>query len=166
VTKTFPGMVRGTADPSAPPDFLSRVAASVNCMWFSLERTTYVVAGESGEAGNPGTLGMTKRKGWWFREEKMSNRSRFHSSKWGPSLTPGDERRPTPATTLHGALVPLPCHPERSRGICSSADLSWKGFSTGLRSRIPLRGPGLGRAARCALCVGHADRRIRRRQRQ
>jgi hypothetical protein len=48
--------------PSASPDFLSRVAASVNCMWFSLGRTTYVVAGESGEAGNPGTLGMTKRR--------------------------------------------------------------------------------------------------------
>jgi hypothetical protein len=29
-------------------------------MWFSLERTTYVVAGESVEVGNPGTLGMTK----------------------------------------------------------------------------------------------------------
>jgi hypothetical protein len=25
-------------------------------MWFSLERTTYVVAGESCEVGNPGTL--------------------------------------------------------------------------------------------------------------
>ncbi len=30
----------GTADPSASPDFLSRVAASVDCMWFSLRRTT------------------------------------------------------------------------------------------------------------------------------
>jgi hypothetical protein len=29
-----------TADPSATPNFLSRVAASVNCMWFSLGRTT------------------------------------------------------------------------------------------------------------------------------
>jgi hypothetical protein len=29
-----------TADPSATPDFLSRVAASVDCMWFSLRRTT------------------------------------------------------------------------------------------------------------------------------
>jgi hypothetical protein len=57
-----------TAGPSAPPDFLSRVAASVNCMWFSLRRTTYVVAGESGEIGNPGTLGMTNRKGWWVGE--------------------------------------------------------------------------------------------------
>jgi hypothetical protein len=38
--KTFPREVRGTADPSAPPDFLSRVAASVNYMWFSLRRTT------------------------------------------------------------------------------------------------------------------------------
>jgi hypothetical protein len=41
--------VRGTADPStagrdrsASPDFLSRVEASVNCMWFSLGRTTKV----------------------------------------------------------------------------------------------------------------------------
>ena len=31
---------RRTAGPSASPDFLSRVAASVNCMWFSLRRTT------------------------------------------------------------------------------------------------------------------------------
>jgi hypothetical protein len=59
----FPGVVRGTADPSASPDFLSRVAASVSCVWFSLERTTSVVAGESSEAGNPSTLGMTKRRG-------------------------------------------------------------------------------------------------------
>jgi hypothetical protein len=29
-----------TADPSASPDFLSRVAATVDCMWFSLGRTT------------------------------------------------------------------------------------------------------------------------------
>ncbi|MEA2541950.1 MAG: hypothetical protein QOH35_3316 [Acidobacteriaceae bacterium] len=29
-----------TADPSASPDFLSQVAASVSRMWFSLERTT------------------------------------------------------------------------------------------------------------------------------
>jgi hypothetical protein len=25
--------------------------------------------------------------------------------------------------------LPFPCHPERSRGICSSADLSWKGHT-------------------------------------
>jgi hypothetical protein len=35
-----PGEARGTADPSAPPDFLFRVAASVGCVWFSLGRTT------------------------------------------------------------------------------------------------------------------------------
>ena len=29
-----------TAGPSASPDFLSRVAASVSCVWFSLKRTT------------------------------------------------------------------------------------------------------------------------------
>jgi hypothetical protein len=58
----FPRKVRGTADPSPSPDFPSRVAASVNCMWFSLGRTTSVVAVESGEVGNPGTLGMTKER--------------------------------------------------------------------------------------------------------
>src|SRR5882757_7985658 len=36
----FPREARGTADPSASPDFLSRIAASINCMWFSLKRTT------------------------------------------------------------------------------------------------------------------------------
>ena len=40
LSKTYPRKVRGTADPSASPDFPSRVAASVNCMWFSLGRTT------------------------------------------------------------------------------------------------------------------------------
>jgi hypothetical protein len=51
------------ADPSASPDFLSTVAASVGFVWFSLERTTSVVVAESSEVGNPGTLGMTKRRG-------------------------------------------------------------------------------------------------------
>jgi hypothetical protein len=40
-----------------------RVAASVSFVWFSSERTTFVVADESRDAGNPGTLGMTKRRG-------------------------------------------------------------------------------------------------------
>jgi hypothetical protein len=35
----------------------------------------------------------------------------------------------------------LLCHPERSRGICSSADLSWKYFSTALRSQLSSREP-------------------------
>jgi hypothetical protein len=39
------------------PDFLSRVAASINRVSFSLRRTTCVVAGVSGEVGNPGTPG-------------------------------------------------------------------------------------------------------------
>jgi hypothetical protein len=35
-------------------------------------------------------------------------------------------------TTNHSPYKsrPLLCHPERSRGICSSADLHWKCFST------------------------------------
>jgi hypothetical protein len=50
------------------PDFLSRVAASVNCVWFSLLRTTCVVAGESGKVGNPAALGMTKERAAVHRE--------------------------------------------------------------------------------------------------
>jgi hypothetical protein len=52
-------------------------------VWFSLERTTSVVAGESSEAGNPGTLGMTKRrgllqgKGGCWRKEWLLNRGIF-----------------------------------------------------------------------------------------
>jgi hypothetical protein len=48
-----------------------------------LERTTSVVAGESSEAGNPGTLGMTKRrgslqgKGGCWRKEWLLNRGNF-----------------------------------------------------------------------------------------
>jgi hypothetical protein len=34
---------RRTAGPSASPDFLLRVAASIKDMWFSLRRTTYLV---------------------------------------------------------------------------------------------------------------------------
>jgi hypothetical protein len=34
-----------------------------------------------------------------------------------------------PTTALHGSVALPFCHPERSRGICSSADLSWKCFS-------------------------------------
>jgi hypothetical protein len=35
-----PAASRGRRDRSAPPDFQSRVAASIRCMWFSLRRTT------------------------------------------------------------------------------------------------------------------------------
>ncbi len=65
---TFPRKVRGTADSStarrdrsASSDFLSRVAASVDCMWFFKENHISGT-GESGEVGNPGTLGMTKER--------------------------------------------------------------------------------------------------------
>jgi hypothetical protein len=43
--------------------------------------------------------------------------------------TEGDEKRLGPATTFYGTVALSFCHPERSRGICGSADLSWKCFS-------------------------------------
>jgi hypothetical protein len=62
--------LHGTPGQVGFPGFPVEVAASVSFVWFSLERTTSVVAGESREAGNPGTLprqagagGMTKRRG-------------------------------------------------------------------------------------------------------
>src|SRR3984885_656806 len=61
----------------AYPDFLSRVAASVGCVWFSLKRTTSGVAHDSSAAGNPGTLLMTKGRvgvssGNWFEGSQVS----------------------------------------------------------------------------------------------
>jgi hypothetical protein len=47
--------------------------------------------------------------------------------------TQGDENALCPATALHGSFgLPfvIPTEAKRSGGICSSADLSWKCFST------------------------------------
>jgi len=49
-----------------------------------------------------------------------------------------------------GSLKPIPtgnthpplCHPERSRGICSSADLSWKRWNSILKQNCHLACPG------------------------
>jgi hypothetical protein len=40
------------------PGFPVKSCGFGQLMWFSLGRTTYAVAGESGEVGNPGTLGV------------------------------------------------------------------------------------------------------------
>src|SRR5271156_795067 len=42
VEKTFPGMVRGTADPSASPDFLLNLVALANFMRLSLLKGAHV----------------------------------------------------------------------------------------------------------------------------
>jgi len=44
--------------------------------------------------------------------------------------TQGDEETPQSSNSSLWNRCPFLCHPERSRGICSSADLSWKCFST------------------------------------
>jgi hypothetical protein len=44
--------------------------------------------------------------------------------------TQGDEKRLPSSNCFPLKRRPSLCHPERSRGICSSADLSWKCFST------------------------------------
>jgi hypothetical protein len=41
-------------------------------MRFSLRRTTSVVVVESSEVGNPGTLGMTNRRGWLLEERVVA----------------------------------------------------------------------------------------------
>ena len=45
--------------------------------------------------------------------------------------THGDEKRPLSSNRSPWKLHPPLCHPSRSGGICSSADFSWKCFSTG-----------------------------------
>src|ERR1700732_3917327 len=75
-----------TADPSATPDFLSRVAASVGCVWFSLKRTTSGVAGESSAAGNPGSLGMTERRGGLKGRGLLPREKAFVGAAGTPSI--------------------------------------------------------------------------------
>jgi hypothetical protein len=44
--------------------------------------------------------------------------------------TQGEEKLLLSSNRFLRKRRPPLCHPERSRGICSSADLSWKCFST------------------------------------
>jgi hypothetical protein len=116
-----------------------------NYMWFSLKRTTYLGVGESGEAGNPGTLGMTKRRGSQQEEGGCQRRTRLPD----PNNSSVFSQRTCPLATALSFLRPSPfCHPERSRGICSSTDPSWKNAPTpftfvfrGKRSAITHRFP-------------------------
>src|ERR1700677_4827424 len=48
----------------------------------------------------------------------------------GRRPTHGDEKRLSCSNCSPWARYPPPCHPERSRGTCGSADLSWKCFPT------------------------------------
>ncbi len=59
--KTFPGMRRRTADPSAAPDFLSRSVASQSSCGFPY-RKPHTLPSLVPRTGNPGTLGMTKER--------------------------------------------------------------------------------------------------------
>ena len=57
---TFPGKVSGTADPSAPPRFPVETCGFGQLLVVLLRENHISGTGESGEVGNPGTLGMTK----------------------------------------------------------------------------------------------------------
>ena len=67
-----------------------------------------------------------------------------HRSTQGPSPHPGDEKRHLFSNCSQWKRRPLLCHPERSRGICSFADPSWKCFS----NRVP--SPLSSRPKRCS----------------
>ena len=58
-TETFVREPGRTAGPSAPPDFLSKIVASVDFMRLSTE-SRIRCRWKSREVGNPGALGMTK----------------------------------------------------------------------------------------------------------
>jgi hypothetical protein len=60
--KTFPRKVRGTADPSASPDFLS-MSCGFDRLHVVLFGENHISSGgESGEVGNPASGGMTKER--------------------------------------------------------------------------------------------------------
>jgi hypothetical protein len=59
--------------------------------------------------------------------------------------TQGDEKRLLSSNRSPWKRRPPLCHPERCRGICSSADLSWKCFSTERTPDFLLRGTNNGR---------------------
>ena len=54
----------------------------------------------------------------------------FDRAVMGLRPTQGDEKRLLFSNRSLWKRRPPLCHPERSRGICSSADLYWKCFST------------------------------------
>ena len=59
----------------------------------------------------------------------------FDRVAMGLRPTQGDEKRLGPATTLYETVAlpfVIPTEAKRSGGICGSADLSWKCFSTGV----------------------------------
>jgi hypothetical protein len=170
----------GSAEPQIPRlprIFLSRVAASVDCMWFSL-----------GEPHKWSAVRAVSRKSGYARDDKGKGVGSIESGSWTEAflaettlhrngcpllchpespvtfLIPhkngycrrrggvkGKRVSATPTTTLslgNGPLSfnnPLLCHPERSRGICSSADPSWICFSTersGLERSAAFGAPG------------------------
>src|ERR1700733_6671196 len=71
---------------------------------------------------------MTKRTGQRFYRAWLRDRRLFRHIRQAQVLKNASVRQPR-------SIEPLPrpfCHSERSRGICSSADLSWKCFGEGL----------------------------------
>ena len=64
----------------------------------------------------------------------------------GRRPTQGDEKRLSCSNCSLWTRYPPLCHPERSRGTCGSADLSWKCFSTGAHPDFLPRSTGRTRA--------------------
>jgi hypothetical protein len=64
-------------------------------MWFSLKRTTSMVAYEGGEAGNPGTLRDDKKERVVSRKGRLLYRGIFQSYLDNPEVQPSplDELR-------------------------------------------------------------------------
>ena len=103
-TETFVREPGRTAGPSAPPDFLSKIVASVDFMRLSTE-SRIRCRWKSREVGNPGTLGMTEERvvtfirggqiGWTERKQQVP--FDFAQGRLSTSLrfgsTAGRERR-------------------------------------------------------------------------
>src|ERR1700733_12587942 len=72
---------------------------------------------------------MTKERGT-VRLRAVAEPRRFSLSWVGRRPMTPLPKNTTVRHSLFRDLFPFLCHPERSRGICSPADLSWKCFST------------------------------------
>jgi len=101
-----------TAGPSPAPDFLSKLVASRTPCGFPY-RKPHTLLSLAPRTGNPGTLGMTKGEGGVHLNSCYKGLKELYAQREAsdPSIH---------ITNCRGRNKSTLCHPERSRGICSS----------------------------------------------
>jgi hypothetical protein len=139
LSKTFPRKVRGTADPSASLGMTKgRGNGFINrgCCTEALGRRPMIP---------PVEITTLLNHSWsivhWVLTAFSDNKFVISTGAvMGLRPSQGDEKRLGAATTVYETIALSFCHPERSRGICSSADHSWKCFRQGMALPVCLSG--------------------------